>query len=87
GQKATLEFDWTTNEIKFFPHDKNTVEHIMVRPKAGGGHGGGDNILIRDFAAILNGDTSRSSLYDGLQSAYLCLKAKESAQKHQFIKL
>jgi len=87
GQKATLEFDWTTNEIKFFPHDKNTVEHIMVRPKAGGGHGGGDNILIRDFAAILNGDTSRSSLYDGLQSAYLCLKAKESAEKHQFIRL
>ena len=87
GQQATIEFDWTTNEIKLFSHDKNTVEHILVRPTSGEGHGGGDNRLIRDFVAILNGDTSRSSLRDGLQSAYLCLKAKESAQQRMFITL
>ena len=87
GQKATIEFDWNTDEILFFPHDSSKIERIKVRPRKGGGHGGGDHILIRDFAAILDGDTSRSSLYEGLQSAYLCLKAKESAQKHQFITL
>lgn len=87
GQKATIEFDWNTDEILFFPHDSSKIERIKVRPKKGGGHGGGDHILIRDFAAILDGDTSRSSLYEGLQSAYLCLKAKESAEKHQFITL
>ncbi len=87
GQKATIEFDWNTDEILFFPHDSSKIERIKVRPRKGGGHGGGDHILIRDFAAILDGDTSRSSLYDGLQSAYLCLKAKESAEKHQFIQL
>ncbi len=87
GQKATVEFDWNTDEILFFPHDSNKVERIKVRPQKGGGHGGGDHILIRDFAAILEGDTSRSSLYEGLQSAYLCLKAKESAQNHTFVKL
>lgn len=87
GQKATVEFDWVTNEIKLFWHNDSKVEHIKVRPESGGGHGGGDYVLIRDFAAILNGDTSRSSLKDGLQSAYLCLKAKESAEKHIFITL
>ncbi len=87
GQKATLEFDWNTDEILFFPHDSSKIERIKVRPKKGGGHGGGDHILIRDFAAILDGDTSRSSLYEGLQSAYLCLKAKESAKTHTFITL
>lgn len=87
GQKATVEFDWNTDEILFFPHDASKIERIKVRPKKGGGHGGGDHILIRDFAAILDGDTSRSSLYEGLQSAYLCLKAKESAKTHTFITL
>lgn len=87
GQKATVEFDWTTNEIMLFYHDKNTVEHIVMRPNAGAGHGGGDNVLIRDFAAILNGDIARSCLLEGLQSAYLCLKAKESAEKHIFVKV
>ena len=87
GQKATIEFDWNTDEILFFPHDSSKIERIKVRPKKGGGHGGGDHILIRDFAAILDGDTSRSSLYEGLQSAYLCLKAKESAKTHTFITL
>lgn len=87
GQKATMEFDWVTNEIKLYPHDENKVEHILVRPQANGGHGGGDYALIRDFVAILNGDISRSSLQDGLQSAYLCLKARESAQKHSFVTL
>lgn len=87
GQKATVEFDWVTNEIQLFWHNDNKVERIFVRPEAWGGHGGGDHILIRDFAAILNGDISRSSLQDGLQSAYLCLKAKESAEKHIFVTL
>ncbi len=84
GQKATVEFDWVTSEVKLYWHNESKVEHILVRPN-GGGHGGGDYALIRDFTAILNGDTSHSSLTDGLQSAYLCLKAKESAEKHQFI--
>ena len=87
GQKATLEFDWTTDEILLFRHNESKVEHMTVRPESGGGHGGGDYVLIRDFAAILNGDTSCSSLKEGLQSAYLCLKAKESAEKHTFITL
>ncbi|MBQ7791919.1 MAG: Gfo/Idh/MocA family oxidoreductase [Clostridia bacterium] len=87
GQKATVEFDWVTNEIQLFSHDDFKVERTMVYPESCGGHGGGDYALIRDFVAILNGDTFRSSLQDGLQSAYLCLKAKESAEKRQFIKV
>lgn len=87
GQKATLEFDWVTNEIQLFYHDDYKVERTTVFPESCGGHGGGDYALIRDFVAILNGDTTCSSLLDGLQSAYLCLMAKESAQTHQFITL
>ncbi len=87
GQKATVEFDWVTNEIQMFWHDEYKIERIMVHPESGGGHGGGDYALVRDFVAILNGDTSCSSLQDGLQSAYLCLKAKESAEKHLFLEV
>lgn len=85
GQKATLEFDWTKDEVLLFRHDENKVERFVVKPASGGGHSGGDYALMKDFLALMDGDKSVSSLEDGLQSAYLCMKARESAQTHQFV--
>lgn len=87
GQKATMEFDWVTNIITIYKHDEDKVEKITVKPTSDGYHGGGDNALVRDFIAVMNGDTSLSTLKDGLQSAYICLKVRESAQTRQFITL
>lgn len=46
------------------------------------GHGGGDTLLIKNFADILRGKTKESvaPLSDGIESALICLKAKESAE-------
>lgn len=87
GQKGTLEFDWTKDTLWFFHHEENTVDQYVLKPKAGIGHSGGDYALIRDFYALVNGDKSVSSIQAGLDSAYLCLKARESAQTHQFVVL
>jgi len=87
GQKATMEFDWTTNIVTLYHHDEDKVDKFIVKPTSDGYHGGGDNALVRDFVAVMNGDTSVSTLKDGLQSAYTCMKIRESAQKHQFITL
>ncbi len=87
GQKATLEFDWEKEEVLLFSHDDSKVARFNVKPASGGGHSGGDYALVRDFVAVMNGDRSVSSLKDGLESAYICMKIKESAEKHQFITL
>lgn len=87
GHKATLEFDWSKDEMLLFHHDEHRVERFVLKAKAGGGHSGGDFALIRDFVALMNGDKSVSSLKDGLQSAYICLKARESAETHTFVTL
>ncbi len=87
GQKATMEFDWNKDEVLVFQHEENKVDRYVVKPATGGGHSGGDYALIRDFIALMNGDKSVSSLHEGLSSAYICMKARESAQTHKFITL
>ena len=87
GQEATLDFDWSRDEIFLYRHDQPTFERFFVKPAVGTGHSGGDYALMRDFIALMNGDKSVSSLYEGLSSAYICIKARESAQTHKFITL
>ena len=87
GHRATLEFDWNKDEILLFSHDEAKVERFVVKPQSGGSHSGGDYALVRDFIALMNGDKSVSSLHEGLSSAYICMKARESAQTHKFITL
>lgn len=87
GHDATLEFDWNKDEILLFKHNEMTVEKIVVKPTAGGGHSGGDYALMQDFMALMNGDKSVASLDEGLSSAYICMKACESAQTHKFVTL
>ena len=51
-------------------------------------HGGGDIRLINNFIGVMLGtETSKTPLEQGLLSAYMCLKAKESAESHTFVTL
>ena len=51
-------------------------------------HGGGDLKLIENFIGVMQGtEKSKTPLEQGLLSAYMCLKAKESAENHTFVKL
>jgi len=87
GHRATLEFDWNKDEILLFSHDEPKVERFVVKPTTGGNHSGGDYALMEDFMALMNGDKSVASLDEGLSSAYICMKVRESAQSHKFITL
>ncbi|CAG7645838.1 Inositol 2-dehydrogenase/D-chiro-inositol 3-dehydrogenase [Paenibacillus solanacearum] len=83
GYKGTVEFDFYTSEVKVLMHHTPLVEtHRFDTEK---GHFGGDAGLATNFVGIMQGkETSVSTLNDGLVSALLCLKARESAQNGTF---
>ena len=83
GEGGTVEFDWVTSEIKvrknYTPHD------ITYKIETVGQHGGGDMKLADNFYDVMMGtDVSHTPLEQGLFSAYMCLKAKESAETGTF---
>ncbi|MBW7458688.1 Gfo/Idh/MocA family protein [Paenibacillus sepulcri] len=83
GYKGTLEFDFYTGKVNVFMHHTPRVETYDI--SGGEGHFGGDSTLAQNFVAIMqNGAESLSPLEDGLLSALMCLKAKESAETGMF---
>ncbi|WP_261800450.1 Gfo/Idh/MocA family protein [Paenibacillus sp. PAMC21692] len=90
GYKGTVEFDWATDQVKVFMHHTPRVETYQIDSSATAvGHGGGDHILMDNFAQMMkdHGTKSISPLEAGLESALLCLKAKASAQTGSFQKI
>jgi len=86
GYHGTVGFDWYTNELKRVRHHQPFTDTT----KAGSGmsHFGGDTELARDFIGIIKGKCkSRTPIWTGIQSAYACLAAKESAEKGRFVKV
>lgn len=85
GYEGTLEFDFYMDTIvKVFSHMKNKSSVYQV-PKVDGGHGGGDSMLVRNFANVIRQkEESLSTLDSGILSALMCLKAKESAENDRF---
>ena len=86
GEGGTLEFDWNTSEIIVRKH--YTPGEIRYKVETTGNHGGGDKKLADNFIGVMQGkEKSKTPLEQGLLSAYMCLKAKESAQNHCFVPL
>jgi predicted dehydrogenase len=85
GYKGTLEFDWCQDELKVFMHHTPRVESYKL-DSASMSHGGGDHVLVKNFAEILKGEATESisPLPAGLLSVLMCLKAKESAATRTF---
>ena len=84
GYDGTLRFDWYANELKYVRHHRPFSDTI----KAGGGasHFGGDLELSHDFIDLITkGKPSRTPITMGIQSAYACLAAKQSAETGQFV--
>ncbi|WP_409343140.1 Gfo/Idh/MocA family protein [Paenibacillus sp. MBLB4367] len=78
GYKGTVEFDFYTGMVKVFMHHTPRVETYEISGDEG--HFGGDTLLAKNFVDLMQGGTqSVSTLDDGLLSALLCLKAKQSA--------
>lgn len=83
GYDGTIEFDWVKNRVDVFMHNKaynNTVQFDDNTP-----HFGGDDALVRNFIDVMKDkDISRSTIYDGILSANMCLKAKKAAQTNTY---
>jgi predicted dehydrogenase len=78
GYKGTIDFDFYTGQVKVFMHHSTRVETYEFSEDEG--HFGGDSVLTKNFIELMQGGMdSISTLDDGLQSALLCLKAKQSA--------
>lgn len=83
GYKGTIDFDFMTGILKVFMHHTPKVE--IHEFSSGEDHFGGDSELVRNFGDIMAGRAStKSKLEDGLLSALMCLKAKESAETRTF---
>jgi len=83
GYKGTIEFDFLTGIVKVFLHHAPRVETYEF--ETGSGHFGGDAVLSQNFIEVMRGDAaSASPLKEGLLSALMCLKARESAQTGTF---
>ena len=86
GYKGTLKFDWPEEKYHITMH--HTSEQETVECKSAHGHHGGDEELVRSFLDVIRtGAASISPIHAGILSAWMCLKARESAETHQFLDL
>ena len=83
GYRGTVSFDWFTGELHRVRH--HAPFSATERAAAGAAHFGGDLELARNFFAVVrDGATSRTPIEAGIQSAYACLAARESAASGAF---
>ena len=86
GYRGTVSFDWYKNELRWVRHHRPFSE--TARADAGLSHFGGDMELAYDFLDVVRGrGKSRSTIWDGIQSVYACLAAKQSAHTGRFVKV
>jgi predicted dehydrogenase len=84
GYLGTVAFDWYTNELHRVRH--HAPFSATERAGSGLSHFGGDLELARDFIGLIKGTAaSRTPVETGLQSAYACLAASESADDGRFV--
>ncbi len=84
GYMGTVDMDWYRNDIHVTHHHQPFSETV----KAGEGlsHFGGDAELARDFIGIIEGrGKSRTPIWDGIQSVYTCLAARDSMRTGAFV--
>ena len=84
GYMGTLDFDWYRNDLQYIRHHESFSDSIV--PKGTASHFGGDAELARDFIDVIRGSGKpRATIWNGVQSVYSCLAARESAQKGRFV--
>ncbi|NRA36862.1 MAG: Gfo/Idh/MocA family oxidoreductase [Planctomycetes bacterium] len=86
GYDGHIEFDYYKSEIIHVNH--HTRETNIIKISDADAHGGGDPYLANNFIHIMRGDEdSKSPLLAGIESAYLCLLCRESAEKQEFLQV
>lgn len=87
GYKGTVSFDWYKNRLTRVRHFEPFSDTVEV--PEGMSHFGGDQELALDFVRMMQGESveSRTGIELGIQSAYACLAAKQSARHGRFVKV
>jgi predicted dehydrogenase len=86
GYLGTVGFDWYTNLLKRVRHHQPFSE--TVKAAEGMSHFGGDLELAYNFLDIIHGQAgSKTPITTGVQSAYACLAAKESAEQGRYVEV
>ncbi len=85
GYDGTVHFDWYRGDLHRVRHHAPFSATEVA--SGGASHFGGDLQLARDFIDLIEGriKESRTPIATGIQSAYACLAARESAQKNRYI--
>lgn len=83
---STMDFDWYNGKIEQIYHHKPVDEAKKVKEK--GFHFGGDLRLIENFLDVIRGEAkSKSTIWDGLRSVFICLAARESLKIGSFVEV
>jgi predicted dehydrogenase len=84
GYLGTVSFDWYRNELRYVRHHRPFSD--VTSAGEGASHFGGDRELAHDFIAMIKqGRRPRATIWEGIQSVYACLAAKESAETGRFV--
>ena len=84
GYMGTVRFDWYANELHRIRH--HAPFSAVEKASGDASHFGGDMQLAYDFIGLIE-DTShpRAPITTGIQIAYACLAARESAQQGRYV--
>ncbi len=83
GFEATLEFDFITGILKVFHHQRAETETRVFN--GGSNHFGGDRYRMASFLEMLyEGKKPCATIEDGLLSALVCLRARQSSEEGRF---
>ncbi len=83
GFKATLEFDFISGILHIFHHQRAETETRAFN--GGNGHFGGDSNLMASFLEMIyEGKDPCASIEDGILSALVCLRARQSSEEGRF---
>ena len=84
GTEGSAEFDFNTGEIREDRYlTSQTVTHSFHF--GSGQHFGGDEALALDFLNVLSGRPAQSDLTAGLESAAICLAARDADAAERFV--
>lgn len=86
GTEGSAEFDFYTGEIRHDSYRTGSISRQTVTPLSPA-HFGGDEGIARAFLRMLAGEPSEAPLSAGLQSAAVCLAAKQSAEEGRFVRV
>jgi predicted dehydrogenase len=86
GTRATLLANEARGEVEIHDHRTGQAERV-ARPRGVGGHGGGDDGLMRAFVGALRGDSAglRTSAREAVASHLMAFAAEQARVRQEVV--